>query len=236
MRGDQIVRWAQDLLLVNDEPVDLWNYQRRALADFSLRKQLWWGRRTGKTFTAAIETLFWAFNPDEWSGNNLKILVLCPQKMHVECFFDRLRTFISDSGLDSAVERNKRGSPQVLEIKIPGRTEICRIVGFANSRLAARGQDADLIVLDEADYQEDGVLEIALPILFTHSKTRLLSAGTPIRPNSRTMGSFRNSPDFSNHLVMSQARPDWDEIGPQIMKDVGEDSEFWKRNICAYLN
>lgn len=140
------------------------------------------GRRLGKTEMSCILILWYAFtqinkfNPKEDKYN---ILIVCPYEKQVDLIFDRLRQLIemSEDYKNSIV----RDVQHRLELNngtvIQGMT-----AGSKNNSGAAntRGQRAELVFLDEADYLgESDITNIINLRNEDPTKIRLIAASTP---------------------------------------------------------
>lgn len=177
---------------------------------------------------------------------NLKVLILTPQKSHVENIFKRIRDFLNLSPqLRSCVDRNTRGSPQIITLTTDSKTgEGHTISGFAagdssgNRGLAARGQDADLVILDEAAFVDpETIRSVVLAFLFTNINTRYIISSTP----SGIAGDYFESiclerPDFPEFYVPSTAREDFDKIKDQMRREYGRSQEQWDKEVLALFS
>jgi hypothetical protein len=207
---------------------------------------------TGKSTILAIEILWYLFTSaggtikDEVTGKirkNLKVLLLTPQKTHVEGIFGRIRDFVSVSpNLENCIGRNKRGSPQIISlVSNDGIGEGNTVTGFASgdssgSRgLTARGQDADLIVLDEGAFiSAEAIKGVVLAILYTHPNTKFIVSSTP----SGIAGDYFEDicirrPDFAEFYVPATKRPDWSRVEDQIRREFGNTQENYDKEVLA---
>jgi len=244
--------WAEANLRDPDSgrPWRAWPHQRGPLLCCSPRKVYRFGRRTGKTTILAVEILWYIFTScggqlkdGKKIRKNLKVLLLAPQKTHIDNIFDRMRAFISLSPqLAGCIERKKRGSPQLITLITDG-ADIGggnQVAGYAsgdssgNKGLSARGQDADLVVLDEGAYVSKAVVkQVIAPILYTRGTTRFIISSTP----SGITGDYFETtclqrPDFSEFYVPATERPDWAEQEEQVRRDVSGQEE-WDTEVMA---
>ncbi len=211
-----------------------------------------YSHNTGKTTILAVEILWYLFTggggtmKDKVSGKirkNLKVLLLTPQKSHVENIFDRIRAFLDASpGLLSCVNRDKRGSPQVITLVTEsGKGVGNALSGFASGDssgskgLSARGQDADLIILDEGAFISREAIEgVVLAILYTRPTTRFIISSTPSGiANDYFESICTKRPDFTEFYVPATKRPDWAQMAEQMTKEFSGNQEKYDREVLA---
>jgi intein/homing endonuclease len=207
---------------------------------------------TGKSTILAVFILWYIFTSaggalrDPDSGKirkNIRVLVLAPQKSHIENLFDRMRAFLALAPhLAPYIGRDKRGSPQVISIITDKNVKGGNVIsGFASGDssgskgLSARGQDADLVVLDEGAFVSSDVLtKVVNPILYTRPTTQFIISSTPSGISGDYFESVcKSRPDFAEFYVPATLRPDWDIVEPQIKKDFGSSQEAWDQEVLA---
>jgi len=207
------------------------------------------------TTILAVEILWYLFTScggtlrDEYTNKvrtNLKVLLLAPQKTHIENIFDRIRAFMNLSpALKACEDRNKRGSPQVLSFSTSnGGLSGNMVSGYASgdssggNGLSARGQDADLVVLDEGAFIGAETIEAVInPILYTKPTTRLIISSTPSGiPGDYFESICTKRPDFAEFYVPASARPDWETVREQVKKDFGSNQEQWDKEVMALFS
>lgn len=207
---------------------------------------------SGKTTILAVEILWYLFTAgggnvkDDKTGKlrtNLKVLLLAPQKSHIENIFDRMRAFIAASpALGPCIDRNKRGSPQKITLVTEsGIGEGNAVSGFASGDssgskgLSARGQDADLIVLDEGAFISSEAIEgVVLAILLTRTSTRFIISSTPSGiANDYFEGICTKRPDFAEFYVPSTKHPHWAQMKEQMQSEYGSNQEQYDKEILA---
>ena len=246
--------WGEQNLLNpdNGKPWRAWSYQRGPLLCPCPRKCYRFGRRTGKTTLLSVEILWYLFtscggtlrDPDTKKiRKNLKVLLLAPQKSHIENVFDRIRAFLNLSpALSNCIDRNKRGSPQIISLLGEGQLGGGNMLsGFAsgdssgNKGLAARGQDADLVVMDEGAFVSKEVIENVInPILYTRPTTRFIISSTPSGiANDYFENICTKRPDFAEFYVPATSHPNWAEMEDQVKKDFGSSQEEWDKEVLA---
>lgn len=142
------VMWARHYLV--DKPPRA--YQIWMMRHPNTRKVLRAGRRLGKSHMMALFMLHWAF-----TRNHTKILVMAPMKSHVELLYKAVIDAASSKNALPAVREaivRKVTSPQ-FKIEFSNGSQISFFTTGMKSGGkgdVARGQEADLIILDELDY------------------------------------------------------------------------------------
>lgn len=137
------VMWARHYLGMNARAYQIW-----ILRHPGDRKVLRAGRRLGKTVSMALYILHWAY-----TKNKAKILVMAPMKSHVELIYKAITDMASNGQIGDAISR-KVTSPQ-FKIEFSNESQVSFFTTGMKSGGkgdVARGQEADLIVLDELDY------------------------------------------------------------------------------------
>jgi hypothetical protein len=187
-------------------------YQDRTLRCTSIRRALRWGRRTGKTETIAAYILYVAF-----TNARKKILCITPGKSQVKEINDRIFKFINDNPkLKSDVTRSVQ--QPYYEIVFANESRIRFFVagtsGGANAGVQVRGQEADLIFIDEMDYLDDAATAAILPILSDPSRdgtpVEFIASTTPCGSESSFFKICHND-DYKEFHYPSWCRPDWDD-------------------------
>ena len=155
-----------------------WNarwYQDYMLQCSAFRKVSRIGRRAGKTETIAIKMLHYGY-----TNENVNILVIAPYKNQVGLIFDKLDTFLGKSdSLKNSIKRNTKN---------PYRVEFyngSKILGFTSGTRTGskstgiRGQDAHMILIDEADYLSASDFEVILAIQASRPDVQIWASSTP---------------------------------------------------------
>lgn len=178
-----------------DQPMPLtmrW-YQKDIMDNKSRFRVLRLGRRTGKSFTLAVEA-----SSEALRVPNARILILTPNESHIKVLFDdyirpllgtyrhrksgRIGIPNEPSGIVPAdcdfVITTDTKKPQEIRIT-DGDGHNTTIRGMVIGT-AARGQSASLLIFDEADYANtEDVKAIVAPIIMTAPDTRVLMSSTP---------------------------------------------------------
>lgn len=174
--------WADKNIDIESVPekrkfVQRW-YQEQMVRCTARRKVLRCGRRTGKTFSFAINILHRVL-----TNKDYKVMIVTPYDVQAEEIFNTIRELIHKLGPEwgtykDIVKRDIKGSPNHLMQFANG----SRIRGFTTGSSGAgtvRGQGAQLIVLDEVDYMTESDLDSILAILADNPDVELWMASTP---------------------------------------------------------
>ena len=160
-------------------------HQEVSLRCSSKKKVLRWGRRSGKSDSFAIEILWNIFTrsvnyqlPNGETGKRgIKVLVIAPYDSQVSEIFDKIRNF-----LDLSPEL-KEGSTYIKspfhKYVFPNKAEIRGFTTGSHDAESVRGQDADIIFIDEADYMSEGDYRTILPVANSKPNVPLRVASTP---------------------------------------------------------
>jgi reverse gyrase len=151
------VKWAQAFLITwngdkkcNTPWTARW-YQAEMLRDDSLKKVYRCGRRTGKTETMVIESLY-----STYKNPNYRVLIITPYQNQVDLAFKRINELVDSSpAIKARVTRNTKNPYQ---IEFNNHSSILGFTTGASSGsggASIRGQRADLLILDEVDYMND---------------------------------------------------------------------------------
>lgn len=154
-------------------------YQAQALRCTS-QKQAWrWGRRSGKSTVLGVKSLhLCATKPNVGKDDEYTVLVVTPYESQLDRLFEMCRQILSKSRTFKTT-RDLR-NPHTLEF-----SNNSKIIGFtAGEKTGARstkirGQDANAIIIDEADYLRDEDVGTILAILASHADCQLIFSSTP---------------------------------------------------------
>ena len=208
------VKWAQAF-------VTTWNgdkkcytpwtarwYQAEMLRDKSKKKVYRCGRRTGKTETMVLESLYQTYkNP------NYRVLIITPYQNQVDLAFKRINELVDASpALKSRVVRNTKNPYQ---IEFNNHSSILGFTTGASSGsggASIRGQRADLLILDEVDYMNDADFDSVMIIAGERPDIRTIMSSTPTGRRAKFYEACTN-PDlgFKEHFHPSMHNPNWGE-------------------------
>ena len=209
-------------------------YQDRTLRCTSIRRALRWGRRTGKTETIAAYILYVAF-----TNAKKKILCITPGKSQVKEINDRIFKFINDNPkLKSDVTRSVQ--QPYYEIVFANESRIRFFVagtsGGANAGVQVRGQEADLIFIDEMDYLDDAATAAILPILSDPSRdgtpVEFIASTTPCGSESSFFKICHND-DYKEFHFPSWCRPDWDDEKEAEARQNSKTQSYYEHEYLA---
>lgn len=150
-------------------------YQELMLKCSAYRKVSRMGRRVGKSEVISVKMLHYAY-----TNENVTVLVIAPYKNQVGLIFDKLDTLMSKSdSLKSSIKRNTK-NPYRIEFyngsKILGFTSGTRT---GSKSAGIRGQDAHMILIDEADYLGPSDFEVILAIQASRPDVHIWASSTP---------------------------------------------------------
>lgn len=187
-------------------------YQDRYLRCTSIRKALRWGRRTGKTHILAAEQVQRCM-----TSQGLKVTMATPRKAMALEIVSRIAEFLRENPeVGSELERSVQQPYYAFEFKNGSRIRlfVAGVSGGDQAGSTIRGQEADVLVLDELDYVDDDAAAAILPLLSDPQRQ-----GEPIRfaasstPTGREGLFYKlcNDDEYKEFHVPSNHRPDWDD-------------------------
>jgi replicative DNA helicase len=190
-------------------------YQAEMLQCSSKYKVYRIGRQAGKTEVMCIAILHAIF-----THRNFRCVVVCPYDAQVELIFDRLRTFIDGNvSLSNSVKRRVKKPTHTIELHNGS-----MVVGFTAGTKskqeagASRGQPANMLVFDEADYLSAGDLDAALMTIANFPEATVWMSSTPTGKRERFFETCRSKLYREFHFP-SHVNPNWDEAKDQFAKD-----------------
>lgn len=136
---------------------------------------------THNTFSMAMLMLWYAY-----TNNNARVLVVAPMKSHVALIYEAIQEFLKNSPIVKESVIRAVTAPQ-FEMKFSNGSTIRYFTSGMRSggrSDVARGQEADLIILDELDYMgSDDLIALYAMMQSTtgekHTKKMLVGASTP---------------------------------------------------------
>ncbi|MBW1802319.1 MAG: terminase family protein, partial [Deltaproteobacteria bacterium] len=180
------------------------------------------GRQAGKTETLCIAIL-WAL----YTHEKFKVVLICPYQAQVEMIFGRLEDLISSSSLLSdAIARNAK-APN-FQIKLFNGS---RVNGFtAGTRSgqdagAARGQPANMLVFDEADYLSPGDIQATLATIVNFDKATVWMSSTPTGRREKFYESCNNR-IYREFYYSSMVNPNWTPEKDEFFKSEYTDEQY----------
>jgi replicative DNA helicase len=190
-------------------------YQEEVCSCTALRKVVRAGRRCGKTMCVSVLALWkLATLPDQ------TILIIAPFEVQVQKIFDEIHKFISqNSALSAAVKRSTK-NPSRLEFNNGSKA-----LGFSSGNNNAagsdkiRGQDANYIIIDEADYINQVDMEAIMAILASHPDCGIWASSTPTGFHEKFYQLCMSKDlGFKEFWFISAESPNWTEEVDQFYK------------------
>ena len=206
------VKWAQAFLITwngDKKCYSPWTarwYQAEMLRDKSKKKVYRCGRRTGKTETMVVESLYQTYkNP------NFRVLIITPYQNQVDLAFKRINELVDASpALKARVTRNTK-NPYQMEF-----SNHSSILGFTTGASSGsggasiRGQRADLLILDEVDYMNDADFDSVMIIAGERNDIRTIMSSTPTGRRAKFYEACVNKDlGFVEHFHPSMHNPNW---------------------------
>ena len=236
------VSWAELMLGFNDNN-DNWkirDYQKEQVRCTADRYVIREGRRSGKTFSIALKltTLVFTQLVDKGFDSNGKTIMQGPTIMIVTPYQAQLTNIFNE--IESLIKRNpelKReidsGTGDSLYVKNPMyRMELkngAAILGFVSGLGVKqdgsgggtmRGQNADIIYLDEMDMIPEEILDkVVTPILLTKPGVKLIATSTPIGKRGKFYQWCLERQDFKEDYFPSSVLPHWSDIRDELIKE-----------------
>lgn len=246
------VSWCELMFGFDDSDTD-WRirpYQKEQLRCSSLRYVIREGRRSGKTFAMALKLLYLAFNLLKRKGRDAEgnvvergpeIIIITPYQAQVANIFNEMEKILKrNKDLVNEVTTAKGGN---LYVKTPYyRLELengATVSGFVSGvgvkedgsgGGTMRGQNADVIYLDEMDMiPEEILLKVIQPLLLTNSDVMMIATSTPIGKRGKFYEWCNERADFKEDYLPSTVLPQWDIIKYEVEAENTEEgfqSEF----------
>ena len=180
-------------------------YQERLLRDTSKRIIACWGRQTGKSTTAALKALHFAF-----TSSKRIVLIISPSLRQSELMFEKIRAFIRT---EVELEPGERIRPLETSVISLSRKRLVlsnasEIVPLPCSPERVRGFTAHMIIVDEASFvPEELITRVIMPML-SATDGYLILLGTPWSRDHVFYRAFSGQlPGWSVHHVPSTECP-----------------------------
>ena len=208
------VAWAQAFLRTFNPQtgrIEPWKarwYQVEMLQDQSKKRVYRCGRRTGKTETMVVESLFHVC-----TKKNFRVLIITPYENQVRLAFMRLNELIKESPVVSSMVLSNTKNPYM--IKMNNESAILGFTTGASSGGGAasiRGQRADLIVMDEVDYMGEADFDSVMIIAGERPEIRTVMSSTPTGKRSKFYQACTDPKmGFIEHFHPSTHNPNWND-------------------------
>ena len=239
------VAWAQAFLRTFNPQtgrIEPWKarwYQVEMLQDNSKKRVYRCGRRTGKTETMVVESLFHVC-----TKKNFRVLIITPYENQVRLAFMRLNELIKESPVVSSMVLSNTKNPYM--IKMNNESAILGFTTGASSGGGAasiRGQRADLIVMDEVDYMGEADFDSVMIIAGERPEIRTVMSSTPTGKRSKFYQACTDPKmGFIEHFHPSTHNPNWnDEMEAEFRATLSEqgyvhevEAEFGVQNTGVF--
>lgn len=182
-------------------------YQVEMLRCTSKRKVFRIGRQCGKTETLCISILHSAFTHKEY-----RVVIITPYQTQIDLIFSRLSKLIgSSSTTKNSVKRYVKAPNYTIELHngsvIRGFTAGTKSGGNAD---AVRGQKANMLVFDEADYLSSGDMASALAVITNYPDATVWMSSTPCGKREKFYEACK-SPLYKEFYYPSWVNPLWSD-------------------------
>lgn len=209
------------------------SYQEVMTKCTAIRKIFRLGRRAGKTQALVLLALHKMFTRD-----HLKVLLFTPYETQIELFFTRINEWIDKSPtLAQSVKRIVK-DPFTLEF-YNGSVLIGFTTGVKAGQKAgsSRGQEADIIILDEADLLSKDDMTAILPMLqrtdeASTEEKELWASSTPTGKHD-FFYEWANSPRFKEFHFTSMDSPAWNSDMEAEYREIFPNKSDWEHEILA---
>lgn len=206
-------------------------YQATMLRCDAKRKISRIGRRSGKTDSLCVNILY---NASTRNGHD--ILVVCPQKSHAQVIYDRLLELIFDStDLKNSLKRNVKTPYAEIELHNGSIIKLFTSGSRSGSKGdGVRGQSADALYLDEADYLDPDDLNAIGAILYTNPNVTLWTSSTPTGRRERFYDQCHDS-RFREFHYPSTVLPFWnDQMDRDARLDAGTEAGYQHEILAEF--
>lgn len=208
MASDPLL-WAQEMLNFKSRA-----YQTLVLRNPHDRKVMRWGRRLGKTISLTVFILWYAYtNP------KARIIIVTPVMAQAQIIYDGILEMAEKSEVVYGSIQRKVRTPH-LQIELFNKSTIKLFstgIKSGNKSDTIRGQEADVLVLDEMDYMGPDDLVALMAMLQTTDEDKttekmLLAASTPTGQRS-TFWQWNTNPksNFVSFWFPSYVNPGWNQ-------------------------
>ena len=225
------VVWAKKYVVLPDgSPFIARWYQEQMLRCTGRRKTSRCGRQIGKTLSLSINIGHYMFTND-----NKYILIIAPRKSQVDLLLGYIRDYIRmNPDLSSSVIRDV-DSPYAQIILNNGSRIRAFSSGTASAQegLSARGQPADKIILEEADYLTDKDISTVVATLHSRPQSTLWASSTPTGARRQFWRWCLHTPTYKEFYFHSNVMPHWEASKDEIKLEYAGKPDDYDHEVRA---
>jgi replicative DNA helicase len=181
-------------------------YQKIMLRCSAKRKVFRCGRQIGKSETICVSILY-----NACTNKDFRVIVITPYQTQIEVIFNRLSSLIKKSNVPNIIQRYVKAPNYTIELKngstIRGFTAGTKSGGNAD---AVRGQKANMLVFDEADYLSPEDMASALAVITNYPDATVWMSSTPTGKRERFYDSC-HSHLYKEYYYPSMVNPLWSD-------------------------
>jgi len=214
------VFFAEEILKVKP-----WEKQKELLRANSKRIIAVWGRASGKSWCTALKAVHWIFTKP-----NQVVLIISPWQRQSSDMFKIIKDFIYSNKILKASLR--RHTETCIELN---NNSIVHSLPTGTTGAAIRGKHADLIILEEASYIKDEIVNrVIMQELIAKSGT-LIKIGTPWIKN-HFYYSFVKDPDYFKSHCTSYDAPHTDKKAIDREKEKLNALDFRREYLAEFVD
>lgn len=173
------------------------------------------GRQAGKTESICVSILHNIFTKKDF-----RVIVITPYQTQIEVIFNRLSSLIKNAPkLNGSIKRYVKAPNYTIELHngstIKGFTAGTKSGGNAD---AVRGQKANMLVFDEADYLSPEDMASALAVIQNYPDATVWMSSTPTGKRERFYDACKSS-IWKEYYFPSMVNPLWNEEREEFFKN-----------------
>ena len=189
------------------------------------------GRRSGKSRVEIILILY-----ELMTVKNARVLLLCPSEKLIGEFFEVVEEYIKSSvNLKNSIERNTK-NPHLLKLK--NGSKLLGLSISPNDPKAgdkARGFDATMFVIDEAETFRDKDMEVILALVVSSAETKVMISSTPKGWRKSFYRDCTNKDiGYKEFWWISAEKPDWDDKMEEGLKIKFSESSYTQEFLADF--
>lgn len=203
-------------------------YQQEMLRCTSKRKVFRIGRQAGKTETLIVSMLHAIF-----TNNNFKVVLLAPYQSQITMIFKRIREYMSNNPILMNSRKRLVSAPN-FELELHNGSYIRGFTAGTSSKGNAtmvRGQTANMLVFDEADYLSDGDVTAVLATVINNPNATVWMSSTPSGKREKFYDACHN-PLYKEFYYPSMVNPNWGDEQEAFFRSEYSEIEY-KHEVFA---